>query len=165
MTDTLSNDPTVDEVRAYLAPRLPAQAAFDGWNEKAVTSAAAAENIDSALAILAFQDGAVDMIDAWFRHLDVQLQQEFPAEKLANLKIREKIATLVFARLMMVAKDKEALRRAHALLAMPPNLPRAGKMAWRAAAQFMAALWPFSSMMRAKIMRKQGDFWTVVLKM
>ena len=66
----LPKDPTLYEVRAFLAPKLAAQAAFDGWNEKAVASAAGVANVDANLARLAFNDGAVDMIDAWFMAID-----------------------------------------------------------------------------------------------
>ncbi len=56
-----------------------------------------------------------------------------PADELAALSIRRKITTLVEARLALLAPDREALRRAIAILALPTNAVRAGKLGWRAA--------------------------------
>ncbi|VAW04772.1 RIKEN cDNA 2310005O14, partial [hydrothermal vent metagenome] len=91
MPASLPADPTLDEVREYLAPGLAAQAAFDGWNEKAVMAAAELTGVDPAIARLAFNDGAMDMIDAWFVSIDVAMAKKLPPEKLDKMKIRERI--------------------------------------------------------------------------
>ncbi|WP_339826633.1 COQ9 family protein [uncultured Parasphingorhabdus sp.] len=133
MSVSLPEDPTLDEVRAFLAPGLAAQAAFDGWNEKAVSSAAELAGVDNDLARLAFNDGPVDMIDAWFQAVDGQMTTKYSAEELAAMKVRQRIKALVEARLDAMAVDREGLRRALAILAAPPHLRRAAKMGWRAA--------------------------------
>jgi ubiquinone biosynthesis protein COQ9 len=56
-----------------------------------------------------------------------------PPETLAAMSIRKKIAALVEARLDLLAPDREALRRAYAVLALPANALRAAKLGWRAA--------------------------------
>lgn len=131
--EPLREDPTLDEVRAYLAPFLASQAAFDGWNEKAVAAAAEQTGVETDLAALAFNDGPVDMIDAWFQSVDAAMADRFSPEELSAMKIRERIAALVTARLEIMETDREGLRRALAILAMPPNLRRAAKLGWRAA--------------------------------
>lgn len=133
MSVSLPEDPTLDEVRAFLAPGLAAQAAFDGWNEKAVLSAAELAGVDNDLARLAFNDGPVDMIDAWFQAVDAQMAAKYSAEELAAMKVRQRIKALVEARLEALATDREGLRRALAILAAPPHLRKAAKMGWRAA--------------------------------
>lgn len=133
MSVSLPEDPTLDEVRTFLAPGLAAQAAFDGWNEKAVLSAAELAGVDRDLARLAFNDGPVDMIDAWFQTVDAQMATKYSAEELAAMKVRQRIKALVEARLDAMAADREGLRRALAILAAPPHLRRAAKMGWRAA--------------------------------
>jgi ubiquinone biosynthesis protein COQ9 len=130
---TLPPDPTLDEVRAALAPLLPRQAAFDGWRPAAVDNAARQAGVDEAMARLAFADGALGMIDAWFASVDARMGQAFSAEALAGMKIRERITALVQTRLDLLAPDREALRRALAILAMPKNIPYSSKLAWRAA--------------------------------
>ena len=49
------------------------------------------------------------------------------------MKVREKIAALVEARLDLLAADREALRRALAILAMPQNVASGARLGWRAA--------------------------------
>ena len=133
MSASLPEDPTLDEVRAFLAPELAAQAAFDGWNEKAVLAAAELAGVDTDLARLAFNEGPVDMIDAWFQAIDVQMAEKYSPEELAAMKVRQRIKALVEARLEALEPYREGLRRALAILAAPPHLRRAAKMGWRAA--------------------------------
>ena len=83
--ESLRDDPTLDEVRAYLAPLLASQAAFDGWNEKAVMAAAQQAGVDTDMAGLAFNDGPVDMIDAWFQSVDQAMAARFSKEQLSAM--------------------------------------------------------------------------------
>jgi ubiquinone biosynthesis protein COQ9 len=129
--DTLPDDPTLDEVRAFLGGRLATQATFDGWHPAAIDNAAAEAGIDPGMARLAFPDGPVDMIDAWFAFVDRAMAEALPAETLQAMKIRERIRALVTFRLETVATDREALRRALAVLAMPQNIPAATRLGWR----------------------------------
>lgn len=132
MTD-LPTDPTLDEIRAALAPAIAHNAAFDGWRAAVLPMAAGEIGVDADVAALAFPGGAMDMIDAWFAHIDARMLETLPAEALAAMPIRQKITALVEARLTLLARDREALRRAMAVLAMPTNVVRAGKLGWRAA--------------------------------
>jgi ubiquinone biosynthesis protein COQ9 len=128
----LPPDPTLDELRDALAGPLAANAAFDGWNARAVRAAADSLGIDHGVAELAF-DGPVAMIDAWFASIDARMAERLPPEKLAAMKIRERITALVETRLELLAPNREALRRAAAILAMPQNAARAAALGWRAA--------------------------------
>lgn len=127
------SDPTLDEMREMLAAELPHHAAFDGWTPEALRLAAGATGINPDVAALAFPGGAMDMIDAWFAHIDHAMLAKLPPDVLATMKIRAKITALVEARLDLLGVDIEALRRALAVLALPQNLPRATRLGWRAA--------------------------------
>ncbi|RZM30732.1 MAG: COQ9 family protein [Sphingomonas sp.] len=127
----MTQDLTLDEIRAKLAPGIAANAAFDGWSDAARDMAAQAEGIDTDIAALAFKDGPVDMIDAWFAHIDGVMLTAVPPERLATMKIREKITVLVEARLDATSIDRESLRRALAILALPQNLAKATRLGWR----------------------------------
>ena len=136
----MTQDLTLDEIRALLAPGIAANAAFDGWSDAARDMAAQAEGVDTDIAALAFKDGPVDMIDAWFAHIDGVMLAAVPPERLALMKIREKITALVEARLDATSIDRESLRRALAILALPQNLAKATRLGlrtvdtiWRAA--------------------------------
>ena len=127
----MTQDLTLDEIRALLAPGIASNAAFDGWSDAARDMAAQAEGIDTDVAALAFKDGPVDMIDAWFAHIDGMMLAAVPPERLALMKIREKITALVEARLDATSIDRESLRRAVAILALPQNLAKATRLGWR----------------------------------
>lgn len=131
--DKLPDDPTLDEIRAWLGGRLAIHAAFDGWKPEAIDNAAVEAGIDKGIARLAFPGGAIDMIDAWFGHVDRVMQEKLPAETLATMKIRDRIRALVTTRLEAVAGEREALRRALAILAMPVNMAAAARFGWRTA--------------------------------
>jgi len=127
----MTQDLTLDEIRSLLAPGIAANAAFDGWSDAARDMAADAAGIDRDVAALAFEQGPVDMIDAWFAGIDVAMLSSLPPERLSAMKIRARIAALVEARLQATAADRESLRRALAILALPQNLTKAGRLGWR----------------------------------
>lgn len=126
-------DATLDELRAALAPVIAANAAFDGWNAEALHLAADGLGVDRDVAALAFSGGPVAMIDAWFASIDREMGARFAPESLAAMKIRQGITALVEARLDIAAPNREALRRAVAILAMPQNARRAARLGWRSA--------------------------------
>ena len=102
----MTDDMTLDELRDKLAPEIAANAAFDGWGTEALALAADALGVDRGVAALAFPDGAVEMIDAWFAHIDAVMLAAVPA--LDAMKVRARITAL-----------------------MPQNLARAARLGWR----------------------------------
>lgn len=127
------SDATLDEIRDALAPLVAGNAAFDGWTRAAIDMAADSAGVDRDVARLAFEGGMVAMIDAWFASIDREMAARLPAETLAGMKIRQRITALVEERLAIAAPNREALRRAAAILAMPQNLPSALRLGWRSA--------------------------------
>ena len=123
----------LNDLRLQLAPAIADAAAFDGWSEAAVRDAAAAVGMNPEAALFAFSGGAMQMIEAWVRGVDVAMQAALPADQIATLKIRERIRTLVQFRLDAIAHQKEALRRALAIMAMPQNAPRTLALGWSSA--------------------------------
>jgi ubiquinone biosynthesis protein COQ9 len=126
-------DPTLDELRLELAPRIAAAAIFDGWSDAALAGAADAAGIDPAVARLAFPGGSMDMIAAWIASVDARMEQAFERDVLAQMPIRERIRALVWFRLEAVAGIEEALRRAVAIQALPRNLARTARLGWGSA--------------------------------
>jgi ubiquinone biosynthesis protein COQ9 len=129
----LPADPTLDEIRDALAPRLAAHAAFDGWNDIAVVSAAQEKGVDADIAKLAFKGGPMALIEAWIGAVDAEMARRLPPEKLNAMKIRERITALIATRLEIAAPDKEGQRRALAIMASPQNIPAATRIGWRSA--------------------------------
>lgn len=124
---------SLDDLRRQLAPAVAGMAAFDGWSEEAVRAAAAQLGINADAAVFAFSGGPMQMIEAWIASIDAAMEAALPAERLATLKIRERIRSLVQFRLDAVAGRKEALRRAQAIMALPQNAPRAVRLGWHSA--------------------------------
>ncbi|MBB5684222.1 ubiquinone biosynthesis protein COQ9 [Sphingobium boeckii] len=129
----LPPDPTLDEIRAALGPVIPVHAGFDGWSDTALVRAAEQIGVDPGIARLALPDGAPGMIDAWFAAIDAEMAQRLPPELLGAMKIRDRITALVDSRIAIAAPNREALRRALAILAMPQNLALGVRLGWRAA--------------------------------
>lgn len=129
----LPADPTLDEIREVVAPHLAVHAAFDGWTDLAVESAAMEVGVDADLAKLALKGGAMALIDAWIGSIDAEMARRLPPEKLASMKIRERITALVATRLEIAAPDREGQRRAIAIMAMPQNVPASARIGWRSA--------------------------------
>jgi ubiquinone biosynthesis protein COQ9 len=123
----------LDELRAALAPLLPNHAAFDGWSNDALAMAAGELGVPAERARLAFPGGQVEMIDAWFDAIDKAMLDAFPPERIAAMKIRERIRELVLFRLVAMRPHRAGLRRALAILAMPQNVGDTARLAWRAA--------------------------------
>lgn len=131
MTDY--SDMTLDELRVALAPDIAASAIFDGWTDTALEAAIDMAGVDRDVAKLAFPGGAMDMIEAWIASIDAAMVEELTQEKLAEMKIRERIRALVAFRLEAVDGLDEALRRALTVMAMPQNAPRALQLGWNSA--------------------------------
>ncbi len=129
----LPPDPTLDEMRAALAPVIPGHAAFDGWGAAALEQAAASLGLVPEQARLAFPDGAVGMIDAWYGWIDGEMARLLPPDAIAAMRFRDRIRAMILARLDLALPDREAARRAIAVLASPWNVAAATRLGWRAA--------------------------------
>jgi len=123
----------VAAARLKLALAIGENAAFDGWTPAAVEAAALSEGVDPAVAALAVPTDQVGLIALYGEGVDAALAQRLPPERLAVMKIRERIRALVWERLQIQEPAKEAIRRALAILAMPQNLAAAARFSWRSA--------------------------------
>jgi len=123
----------LEQLRRRLALAVGENAVFDGWTRQAVDSAARQLGMDPVQARLAMPKTQPGMIDVYIQEVDRGLEAHFTPERLANMKIREKIRALVWRRLEIMGPAREAVRRALAILAMPQNLPLALRISWRSA--------------------------------
>ena len=123
----------LEQLRRRLALAVGENAVFDGWTRAAIDSAAGQLGVDPLQARLAMPKGQAAMIDLYIQEVDRALEAYFTPERLAKLKIREKIRALVWRRLEIMGPAREAVRRALAILAMPQNLPLGLRISWRSA--------------------------------
>ena len=123
----------LESLRLKLALAVGENAAFDGWSAKAVDAAAAQTGIDPAQARLAFPKGQAEMVDAYIQGVDAAMEAHFTPDKVAAMKISQRIRALVWHRLEVMAPAREAVRTGLSILAMPQNVPLALKTGWRSA--------------------------------
>lgn len=125
--------PSLDDLRRQLAPLIADAAVFDGWSGEAVAAAADQAGVDPQVAAFAFSGGPMAMIAAWIAACDAAMAAEWPSDRLGQLKIRERIRTLVQFRLDYVTPQQEALARALAIMALPQNAAEGIRLGWRSA--------------------------------
>jgi ubiquinone biosynthesis protein COQ9 len=123
----------LEKLRRQLALAVGENAVFDGWTRAAVDSAAQQLGVDPVQARLAMPKTQTGMTDLYIQEVDRALEAFFTPERLADLKIRDKIRSLVWKRLEIMGPAREAVRRALAILAMPQNIPLALRISWRSA--------------------------------
>ena len=128
------DDPTpLELIRRRLALAVGEHAVFDGWGESAVDSAADQLGIPREQARLAMPKSQAGLVDLYIQGVDRQLEIDFPADRVAALKVRDRIRSLVWRRLEIMGPAREAVRRALAILAMPQNVPLGLRISWRTA--------------------------------
>ena len=123
----------LERLRRELALAVGENAVFDGWTRQAVDSAAGQLGVDPVQARLAMPNAQTGMIDVYIQEVDRGLEAWFTPKRLAGMKIREKIRSLIWRRLETMGPAREAVRRALAILSMPQNLPLGLRISWRSA--------------------------------
>ena len=117
---------TVLDAALGLAPRL-------GWNSRMVRAACDACGLSLGDEELLLPNGARDLAALLSRRHDGRALAELGEIDAKSLKMRERIAAAVSARMEAGAADLEATRRCAAFLALPPNADLGLKMAWESA--------------------------------
>ena len=122
-----------EAARAAILEHALALAPFDGWTARMLADAAAAAGVDAAEAKAAFPGGIRDILRYWSVRMDEQMIEAMSAPGFTDLRIRDKVAAAVKARIDLLREDKEAFRRSAALMAAPPMATLAGKLVWATA--------------------------------
>ena len=108
--------------RALIEAMLP-DVAFDGWSTRTIVSAAHRLGLDEAAVDALFPGGTRDAVAEFSHWADDRMLEALAQQNLAAMKVRERVAAAVRARLAVLAPHREAVRRALTLLALPHNLP------------------------------------------
>lgn len=121
-----------DAIRArLLTPALEA-AAFDGFTPLMLRRAAERAGVSEAEAAAAFPTGVIGLVEYWSHEADKASAAALKSEAAKALKIREKVALGVEARIDYLRPHKEAARRAAAWLALPMNAATGARLLWNA---------------------------------
>lgn len=122
-----------EKARRKLLEAALNEAAFDGWNGAMMRKAATAAGVDPSVAAAAFPRGARDLLRYWSIRSDEAMREAMDAPEFDRLKIREKVAFAVSARIDILRPHKEAARRAAAVLALPTSGLLGAQLAWKTA--------------------------------
>ena len=136
--ETIKFDPTAIEILRASMPHVP----FDGWGEAALIAGANDCGHDAEAVRTAFPRGATDAIALHSRLADQSMVDAFFELSERPEKVHLTIRQLVLLRLETAQPDKDAIRRAVSVLAMPVNAKLSAKLLyetvdsmWRAAGQ------------------------------
>jgi ubiquinone biosynthesis protein COQ9 len=127
-------DPPADPdaaLRDRLADAMVAEAAFEGWSRTALQAASRALELPAGEADRLFPGGAIQALTFASERADQRTVADMEKEGVANLKIRDRIKAAVRIRLERHAGNREAARRALAILSLPFNAPLALRLLYR----------------------------------
>jgi ubiquinone biosynthesis protein COQ9 len=112
--------------------------AFDGWSDTTLAAALQASGHAQAMGAGLFPRGGVDLAIAYHRAGDRALQDALGAQDLSALRYSARIATALKLRLTLA--DKDAVRKAAALFALPRYAPEGAQLIWGTADAIWQAL-------------------------
>lgn len=119
------------ELRDRLADRLAEAAAFDGWNHTALAAVARDLGLPAGEAERLFPGGPLQILAYLGERSDQRTVADMVQADSAGLKLRERIKLAVRLRLERHGGERESVRRAMGLLALPFNAPLALKLLYR----------------------------------
>jgi ubiquinone biosynthesis protein COQ9 len=109
----------------------------EGWSARMATLAGQACGLSAGETELLLPQGPADLAALLSRRHDAKALETLAAIDPNALKIRERIARAVEARLNAAAADEAAVRRCAGFLALPSHAPLGARLAWESA----DALW------------------------
>jgi ubiquinone biosynthesis protein COQ9 len=118
-------------LRDRLADAMAAEAVFDGWTRGALSAAARQLTLPAGEADRLFPGGPVQVLTHISERADLRTVEDMEKEGVAGLKMRERIKGAVRIRLERHAGQREAVRRALALLSLPFNAGLALKLLYK----------------------------------
>jgi len=117
-----------DALLAAILPDVP----FDGWTEAALARAAERVGLEPAELRGLCPGGVRDLVARFSHWADRETMTALEARDLSALKVRERIAAGVQARLCALAPHREAVRHSLALLTAPQNLALGARLLYDA---------------------------------
>jgi ubiquinone biosynthesis protein COQ9 len=104
---------------------------FDGFTDKVLVGAAQEAGADKDALARLFPDGPLSLVETFSEAADDEMEKRLASMDLKSMKIRERIATAVSARIDAVRPHKEAARRAAAFLTLPPHSALGARLVYR----------------------------------
>jgi ubiquinone biosynthesis protein COQ9 len=124
-----------DDMEQRVLDRALERLAVLGWNRRLVRAACAAEGLSLGDEELLLPNGARDLAALLWRRHDARAMTALAQIDPATLKIRERIARAVAARLEATDPDREATRRLSGFLHLPIHADLGATLTWATADQ------------------------------
>lgn len=130
-TDKPADPPSPAELRDRILEAALPHIPFDGWSRKALLAGARDAGYGTDEVARVFSGSAAEMIELHSTMADHRMAAALEEVDLAAMRIRDRIKTVIMVRLEQNAADREAIRRALAVLALPQNGPLAARLLYR----------------------------------
>ncbi len=128
-----------DLVKQQLLDTILAHVAFDGWSAIAFDAAVDELGLDPVQAKSLCPRGAVDLAILLHETGDAAMVAALEKSDFSDMRYSGKVANAIWTRLQVI-QDKEAVRRATTLFALPHMAPDGAKLIWNTADQIWNAL-------------------------
>ena len=135
-TDAAAAESPADWAKAAEARLLDAAldlAPDSGWTGRTIRLAAGRADLTEPEAALLVPGGAADLVALLWRRHDAQAMDALAEVDPRSLKVRERIARAVQARIEAAAADAPAMRRLQGWLALPHHMPLGARLLWDSA--------------------------------
>ena len=130
-----AEDPRIDALIDAILPHV----AFDGWSPAAFKAAVAQVGLSEAEAMALCPRGAVSLAIAYHERGDRQMVAALTEADLSDMRFRDKVAHALWLRIQAI-DDKEAVRRASAMFALPHLAGDGTRLIWGTADAIWEAL-------------------------
>ena len=120
-----------EEQRDRLLEAALVHVPFDGWSRRSLLAGARDIEMDASTARRLFPRGGDDLLAHLDRWADRQMMALLDTATLETMRVRDRIAALVRARLEVLQPHREAMRRATAARLLPTNAFTASTNLWR----------------------------------
>ena len=125
--------------KAHLLAAILPHVAFDGWSDKSFAAAAEESGVSLEDAREICPRGAIDLAIAFHHQGDAAMVERLAKADLSEVRFRDKVATALQFRIEAMT-DKEAVRRASTLFALPVHAPDGARLVWETADHIWTAL-------------------------
>ncbi|MFO1113923.1 MAG: COQ9 family protein [Rhodospirillales bacterium] len=119
------------QARQHLLLALLPHVAFEGWSPAALHAGYADAGLSVEEGTLLFPGGAREIIEYWSDWADHRMLERAERPDFASLRVRDRIVTLMRARIEINGPWRESLRRALSFMALPSQAGPALACTWR----------------------------------
>ena len=132
------SEPHDTPIDALLDAALP-HVAFDGWSQDTFRAAAEDAKLSQSAAQAIAPRGALDLAVAYHRRGDRKMVDRLKDTDLSDMRFRDKVAEALWFRIQAM-DDREAVRRASTLFALPLHAAEGARLIWETADHVWTAL-------------------------